>query len=113
MGAWTRRPASVGEDAPPGLGLGEHLTGIDRVRVCGAAVVGTDAIELPELVDEVSEDRGGEVDLHLRFPETHVIADVGPIGDLRSEERRVGKECRGGWAADKERREVGGGRVSV
>ena len=44
--------------------------------------------------------RGGDVQSNLRISSDEILSDLIPQGaaDIRSEERRVGKECRSRWS---------------
>src|SRR5206468_5019978 len=84
--------------APPGVAFTQDVALVIEV-----------AVELGQVVGEVAEDvrRPPLIGLTHGIPEArerqHEVALTGRLrGDQRSEERRVGKEGRGGWAAGAE-----------
>src|SRR5205807_3400610 len=80
----------------------ENLTDDDRVLLNDSATPAEDASwSLPERVEAlaVSRSRGG-TEVRQRLPEQWSEGLGELLGHLRSEERRVGKECRSRWEAE-------------
>src|SRR5438309_4999472 len=81
---------------------------VTGVQTC-ALPISTEDAEALEIRGAVVEDVGEERDHRAVDPQAEAqwvhsardaLDDGAEVGDLRSEERRVGKECRSGWATD-------------
>src|SRR5437899_12628794 len=98
----TTQLVALGQDLPIALGL-QFLTDlIDLGRLLGAQSV-CERLESPLAVLFEKGQFLVELALQLAYFQGERALDVGlRHGRRRSEERRVGKECRSGWSPDRE-----------
>src|SRR5205809_5558162 len=82
--------------------IGRFLAGLkEQKRIWGQRVAGQGVVVPPLGYSEADGSAGGEwVEVKPTGVVTAVAVVREPIAGLRSEERRVGKECRSRWVAE-------------
>src|SRR5258707_15530926 len=95
-----RWPASLIVRQMPHSRTCERRTGITRERVRGCAGTGTHLTDyfVGWPIHSKSADIGKSSDIGLSLGEVSHVGRMESSGTLRSEERRVGKECRSRWS---------------
>src|SRR2546425_11623491 len=77
---------------------GSTDTWVAAARLRTLSVVPTERRRVVTIAGQVAERDAAEVLITLEGRTLHTVCLFGDAGDLRSEERRVGKECRSRWS---------------